>query len=131
MTDQEAASEVAREKQALAGERHWPSPWMTFDGKMVAVLDDLRERPRYGVIVGNSFGNTTHLIANEVNQRDADRIVACVNAMAGVPDPEKLMETVRDLVDMSRHCTELSFVSVHHDGVSAIAVALEGVKDDG
>ena len=48
------------------------------------------------------------------------RIVACVNAMAGVPDPEKLMNYVRASVK-SRECN-----NEHEDWHDAIASALEG-----
>ena len=41
-------------------------------------------------------GGETSLTTNEAN---AARIVACVNAMAGMDDPEAVMKAVRDLFE--------------------------------
>lgn len=92
-------TEVEKEQESLAGKRHWPAPWTTFAPGMVAGLNDLRSRKKDGVIVGNSFGNTTQSIVRKVAQTDADRIVACVNALEDVDDPAALVGALRKFLN--------------------------------
>ena len=114
------------EKASLRGERHWPEPWVAFDSRVVAVLYDLYERPRHSQIVGNSFGDKSHRVADRVVQTDGKRIVACVNALVGVPDPEKLMAAVRkaaEWYDGAKTACHGQFVFPHVDDIAA---ALKG-----
>ena len=62
-------------------------------------------------------------------EADADRIVACVNAMAGVPDPEKLMAAVRRLAEAYKQSYDIDTMFQVSKAVVDIAAALKGESD--
>ncbi len=77
---------------------HSSEKWMALDTNREAVLYDVPEDvPHRGEIVRNSFGNKFYVVGSGMTVADAVRATKCVNAMAGVPDPERLMEAVRRL----------------------------------
>ena len=78
---------------------HSPEPWNRTPGiGIVAMLDDLKGPPRTISIYCDSFADKVHHIAAGVSEEDAQRIVACVNACAGIPDPAEYMKLAKSII---------------------------------
>lgn len=71
----------------MTNPKHTPEPWkvvININDKSTYAIDGSNPRSRY--------------VADDLLEADADRIVACVNAMAGIEDPQLLRETMDYLV---------------------------------
>lgn len=68
--------------------KHTPEPWEV-DSMMVVGPRSEADDQTFGMIIGLAD------IYGDNEKADATRIVACVNALAGIDDPEAFMQDVR------------------------------------
>lgn len=75
---------------------HSPEPWRverTCDGNLaIFARRSTHENPFAVALLGETQRSSEEMLAN------AARIVACVNAMSGVPDPETFTATMKDVI---------------------------------
>ena len=65
---------------------HTPEPWEVYSDKYSSLVVKAISEQKQNLVVSSG-----------VNRADAQRIVACVNAMAGIEDPGAFMEVVKQL----------------------------------
>ena len=69
---------------------HSPEPWTAVSGT---------EHTRYSIILYCHTGSCPEqAVAKDVSKADASRIIACVNALAGIEDPEKWVDRAKGAI---------------------------------
>jgi hypothetical protein len=92
-------------------QKHTPGPWVVYDGTGI-------DREKNGVTVlfyrDKDDDVYTGLNMEENAEANAARIVACVNAMEGIDDPEKFVIEARNL-DIRLHAIRIDYDRAHQE----------------
>ena len=76
--------------------KHTPEPWI-----WIGTDEDktLTSPTANYVIIAGTCSNDDGTVGLYINQANADRIVACVNALAGIDDPAAFVEAAKAVVE--------------------------------
>lgn len=94
--------------------KHTPEPWRA---EMNSVYWEFQDT--YGDLIGDTCASSAsephHGCSLALGEANANRLVACVNALAGVPDPAAFVAAARELADASTNYEQASFGTVGPD----------------
>lgn len=107
----------------MSDDKHTPEPWSAKDYRICASVDDPKN---FSYVLDTASSKATRTPRNAVN---AERICACVNALAGIDDPAALKQFFED----AKRCAICTLDSLevnggwpeeaktHPDGIGAAA----------
>ena len=92
-------------------EKHTPEPWTVEQGN--TPIGDTGDYEGWQQITGSNQRSVCHFQEDWGDgfiqaEKNAERIISCVNAMASIPDPQAYRKAVEDLVDIAQSLTDLS-----------------------
>ena len=102
--------------------KHTPEPWAVEDrGGMAATIVGLTR------VANQHWNGKFHYLGSLFYKPDMERSVACVNALAGIPDPAKFVEAARKVV---AEWDENEIGQIDGDTIDALRTALQGDSPD-
>ena len=86
-------------------EKHTPEPWTVEQGN--TPIGDTGDYEGWQQITGSNQRSVCHFQEDWGDgfiqaEKNAERIISCVNAMASIPDPQAYRKAVEELVEASR-----------------------------